>query len=212
MVGSGIGGRRRRSMGTEVVDGAGGWGMATVCMDNARRSQRSRKGHGLKDWEIDFKPKGTANSSCIGNNEKACRFIIVFIYFLDYRMGKGRRTNNFRPSGSAAPAPTQATSHVKQRGLAKSHLGGVIFGCTNSTIKECFSKQLFGLPAGHHSYIKNIHAGQPLFLFNYSDRQLHGIFAAASPGQMNINPYAWTIDGEERTQYPAQVYGSLPVF
>ena len=34
---------------------------------------------------------------------------------------------------------------------------------------------------------------------------MHGIFEAASPGQMNINPYGWTTDGAERTLYPAQV-------
>ena len=64
---------------------------------------------------------------------------------------------------------------------------------------------LTGLPAQHFSYVKNIDPGLPLFLFNYSDRKLHGIFEAASNGQMNINPYGWTTDGSERTSYPAQV-------
>ncbi|XP_062094957.1 uncharacterized protein LOC133800882 isoform X2 [Humulus lupulus] len=62
-----------------------------------------------------------------------------------------------------------------------------------------------GLPPHHFSYVKNIDPGLPLFLFNYSDRKLHGIFEAACPGQMNINPYGWTTDGSERTMYPAQV-------
>lgn len=62
-----------------------------------------------------------------------------------------------------------------------------------------------GLPAQHFSYVKKIDPGLPLFLFNYSDRKLYGIFESASPGQMNINPYGWTSDGSERTQYPAQV-------
>lgn len=53
--------------------------------------------------------------------------------------------------------------------------------------------------------MKNIDSGLPLFLFNYSERKLHGIFEAASSGQMNINPYGWTTDGSERTLYPAQV-------
>eukprot|EP01018_Ginkgo_biloba_P004826 Gb_17070 [translate_table: standard] len=44
----------------------------------------------------------------------------------------------------------------------------------------------------------------PLFLFNYSDRKMHGTFEAASHGKMNINPYAWTTDGSEKTQFPAQ--------
>lgn len=53
--------------------------------------------------------------------------------------------------------------------------------------------------------MKNIDPGLPLFLFNYSERKLHGIYEAASSGQMNINPYGWTTDGSERTPYPAQV-------
>ncbi|CAL0328315.1 unnamed protein product [Lupinus luteus] len=62
-----------------------------------------------------------------------------------------------------------------------------------------------GLPAQHFSYVKNIDPGLPLFLFNYSDRKLHGIFEAASNGKMFIDPYGWTEGGSVRTQYPAQV-------
>ncbi|KAL9686521.1 hypothetical protein QQ045_023981 [Rhodiola kirilowii] len=91
------------------------------------------------------------------------------------------------------------------RSLSKSQLGGVIFGCKNSTMQECLQKQLFGLPASHFSYVNKIEPGLPLFLFNYSERKLYGIFEAASQGQMNINTYGWTLNGAERTNYPAQV-------
>ncbi|KAL9315260.1 hypothetical protein ACSQ67_016261 [Phaseolus vulgaris] len=60
------------------------------------------------------------------------------------------------------------------------------------------------LPAQHFSYVKNIDPGLPLFLFNYTNRRLHGIFEAASKGRMFIDPYGWTNDGSERTLYPAQ--------
>ncbi|KAG6524344.1 uncharacterized protein LOC122045914 isoform X1 [Zingiber officinale] len=93
---------------------------------------------------------------------------------------------------------------VSSRNLRKSDLGGVIFGCKHHTMKECLSKQLFGLPSPHFQYVKNIDEGLPLFLFNYSDRKLHGIFEATSRGQINVNSYAWT-NGDERTQFPAQV-------
>ncbi|KAK6943206.1 Development/cell death domain [Dillenia turbinata] len=103
------------------------------------------------------------------------------------------------------PANVYLVNNVPSaRNLKKANLGGVIFGCTHNTIKECLFKQLFGLPAQHISYVKNIEPGLPVFLFNYSDRKLHGIFEAASPGQMNIDPYAWT-DGSKRTTFPAQV-------
>lgn len=73
-------------------------------------------------------------------------------------------------------------------------------------MKECLQKQLFGLPSSHFSYVKNIEHGLPLFLFNYTDRKMHGIYKAASYGQMNIDPYAWTDNGTERTPLPAQVH------
>lgn len=48
----------------------------------------------------------------------------------------------------------------------------------------------------------------PVFLFNYTDKQLYGVFKAASDGEMNINPRGW-VDPEEPedvlTRYPAQV-------
>ncbi|PAN17455.1 hypothetical protein PAHAL_3G132900 [Panicum hallii] len=91
------------------------------------------------------------------------------------------------------------------RNLRETQLGGVIFGCKYDTIDECFKKQLFGLPSVHYSYVRNVKPGMPLFLFNYSDRKLHGIFEAASPGQMYIDPYAWSNDGSLRTAFPAQV-------
>lgn len=53
--------------------------------------------------------------------------------------------------------------------------------------------------------MKNVSPGLPVFLFNYDDKKLHGIFEAASSGQMLINPYAWNKDGDERTPFPAQV-------
>nr|KYP37786.1 B2 protein [Cajanus cajan] len=104
-------------------------------------------------------------------------------------------------------SPNSVVSSVGGRNLEKYQLGGVIFGCKTSTMKECQSKQLFGLPANHFSYVKNIDPGLPIFLFNYSDRKLHGIFEASSKGQMYIDPYAWIDDDSEldRTQYPAQV-------
>ncbi|XP_050287446.1 uncharacterized protein LOC126726263 isoform X1 [Quercus robur] len=120
-------------------------------------------------------------------------------------MGARRKTQKFIVSENA-PSPKSVNSTTAARNLRKNHLGGVIFGCKNSTMKECLLNQLFGLPAQHFSYVKKIDPGLPLFLFNYSDRRLHGIFEAASNGQMNINPYGWTTDGSERrTSYPAQV-------
>ncbi|GAB4857293.1 hypothetical protein Ancab_015201 [Ancistrocladus abbreviatus] len=119
-------------------------------------------------------------------------------------MGSAREKKSLtKGSGSSSSSPLPAT--IGARNLRKAHLGGVIFGCSNSTVEECLIKQLFGLPHQHFLYVKNIDPGLPLFLFNYSDRSLHGIFEAASTGQMYIDSYGWTTDGSERTPYPAQV-------
>jgi hypothetical protein len=53
--------------------------------------------------------------------------------------------------------------------------------------------------------VKNVKPGMPLFLFNYNDRRLHGIFEAASLGQMSIDPYAWSNEDLLKTPFPAQV-------
>ncbi|KAL8214788.1 hypothetical protein R6Q57_004237 [Mikania cordata] len=91
------------------------------------------------------------------------------------------------------------------RNLGKSQLGSVIFGAANTTINECLSKQLFGLPKEHLEYVEKIVPGLPLFLFNYTDRKLHGVFEAASHGQRDIDPYAWTCEGKQKSPFPAQV-------
>ncbi|XP_047956371.1 uncharacterized protein LOC125202089 [Salvia hispanica] len=101
----------------------------------------------------------------------------------------------------------ETNSERPWRGLKKDKLGAVIFGCKRHTIAECLKDGLFGLPAPHYAYVKNVTAGLTLYLFNYTDRKLHGIFEAVSCGEMNINPRAWiTSEGTELTPYPAQVH------
>ncbi|XP_059301760.1 uncharacterized protein LOC132053658 isoform X2 [Lycium ferocissimum] len=119
-------------------------------------------------------------------------------------MGAGRKTKTVMLKEKSKYVST-VNGSVSARNLRKADLGAVIFGCKHFTYKECMFKQLFGLPAPHFSYVKNINIGLTLFLFNYSDRKLHGIFEATSPGQLNINPYGWTSDGDESTPYEAQV-------
>ncbi|WOH11291.1 hypothetical protein DCAR_0830772 [Daucus carota subsp. sativus] len=121
-------------------------------------------------------------------------------------MARGKK--NKKQSVNQKFQPAKANISAPARNLRKSELGAVIFGCKNHTIHECYKKKLFGLPAPHYAYVKNISRGLVLFLFNYSDRTLHGIFEAATPGEMNIDRHAWTEDGVD-TPYPAQVKVSL---
>ncbi|CAA0834439.1 Unknown protein [Striga hermonthica] len=99
-----------------------------------------------------------------------------------------------------------SSAYPSARNLKREDLGAVIFGCKHHTFNECINKKIFGLPAAHHSYVKNIPIGLTLFLFNYSDRKLHGIFEASSTGQLNMDKYAWTAsEGADITPYSAQV-------
>lgn len=85
-------------------------------------------------------------------------------------------------------------------------IGGYIFVCNNDTMAENLKRQLFGLPPRYRDSVRSITPGLPLFLYNYSTHQLHGIFEAASFGGTNIDPTAWEdkkCPGESR--FPAQV-------
>ncbi|GLT78073.1 hypothetical protein SLA2020_496190 [Shorea laevis] len=85
-------------------------------------------------------------------------------------------------------------------------IGGYIFVCNNDTMQENLKRQLFGLPPRYRDSVRAITPGLPLFLYNYSTHQLHGVFEAASFGGTNIDPTAWEdkkCPGESR--FPAQV-------
>ncbi|KAJ1401837.1 Development/cell death domain [Sesbania bispinosa] len=81
-------------------------------------------------------------------------------------------------------------------------LGGYIFVCNNDTMQEDLKR----LPPRYRDSVRAITPGLPLFLYNYTTHQLHGIFEAASFGGSNIDPTAWEdkkCKGESR--FPAQV-------
>ncbi|KAL0461781.1 UNVERIFIED_CONTAM: B2 protein [Sesamum latifolium] len=62
------------------------------------------------------------------------------------------------------------------------------------------------LPPRYRDSVRAITPGLPLFLYNYTTHQLHGIFEAATFGGTNIDPTAWEdkkCKGESR--FPAQV-------
>lgn len=85
-------------------------------------------------------------------------------------------------------------------------VGGYIFVCNNETMEENLKRELFGLPPRYRDSVRAITPGLPIFLYNYSTHQLHGIFEAASFGGTNIDPAAWEDKkhpGESR--FPAQI-------
>ena len=65
-------------------------------------------------------------------------------------------------------------------------LGGYIFVCNNETMEDDLRRQLFGLPARYRDSVRAIQPGLPLFLYNYSTHQLHGIFEVRLSVSMHL--------------------------
>ncbi|ONK69241.1 uncharacterized protein A4U43_C05F20800 [Asparagus officinalis] len=111
--------------------------------------------------------------------------------------------SNNNSNGSSVDKRFKTPSEALPRNEA---VGGYIFVCNNDTMQENLHRQLFGLPPRYRDSVRAITPGLPLFLYNYSTHQLHGIFEAASFGGTNIDPTAWEdkkSHGESR--FPAQV-------
>lgn len=79
---------------------------------------------------------------------------------------------------------------------------GAIFMSNRSTLQECFQKRLLGLPNAQSGFVRRVKAGMTLFLFEFEERKLFGVFEAISDGGMNIDPQAYVSTGKS---FPAQV-------
>jgi hypothetical protein len=124
--------------------------------------------------------------------------------------GKKKQGNkndgNSNGSGGAATDKRFKTLPAAEALPRGEPVGGYIFVCNNDTMDENLRRELFGLPSRYRDSVRAIRPGLPLFLYNYSTHQLHGIFEAASFGGTNIDPTAWEdkkCPGESR--FPAQV-------
>jgi len=76
---------------------------------------------------------------------------------------------------------------------------GYVFLCNNRTERECLERKLFGAPKSEWNRFSQVKKGDILFLLNYQNNRLHGVFEAVTGGMMDIEPYAF--DG----RFPAQV-------
>ncbi|KAG5228222.1 serine/threonine-protein kinase clkA [Salix suchowensis] len=127
--------------------------------------------------------------------------------------GKGGKKNSNKKSSSNENNDSKSAADKRFKTLPPSEslpryetIGGYIFVCNNDTMAENLKRELFGLPPRYRDSVRQITPGLPLFLYNYSTHQLHGVFEAASFGGTNIDPSAWEdkkCPGESR--FPAQV-------
>ncbi|MBA0819491.1 hypothetical protein Gohar_022068, partial [Gossypium harknessii] len=114
-------------------------------------------------------------------------------------------SNNENKDGKSAADKRFKTLPPSESLPRNETVGGYIFVCNNDTMEENLRRQLFGLPPRYRDSVRAITPGLPLFLYNYSTHQLHGVFEAASFGGTNIDPTAWEdkkCPGESR--FPAQ--------
>jgi hypothetical protein len=95
----------------------------------------------------------------------------------DYGKKKHAKNEGGGNNNGAAAADkrfkTLPASEALPRGEA---VGGYIFVCNNDTMDENLRRELFGLPSRYRDSVRAIRPGLPLFLYNYSTHQLHGIF------------------------------------
>ncbi|KAK2664337.1 hypothetical protein Ddye_002911 [Dipteronia dyeriana] len=123
------------------------------------------------------------------------------------RDGDNNNTNNENKESNKTGVDKRFKTLPPSEALPRNEtIGGYIFVCNNDTMAENLKRQLFGLPPRYRDSVRAITPGLPLFLYNYSTHQLHGIFEAAGFGGTNIDPSAWEdkkCPGESR--FPAQV-------
>ncbi|KAF8412109.1 hypothetical protein HHK36_000064 [Tetracentron sinense] len=148
------------------------------------------------------------NSNRISNNNNNKNTKNSSKYQEDHEIKVGRKSNkNNNSNNSKSSVDKRFKTLPPSESLPRNEVvGGYIFVCNNDTMEENLKRQLFGLPPRYRDSVRAITPGLPLFLYNYSTHQLHGIFEAASFGGTNIDPTAWEdkkCTGESR--FPAQV-------
>ncbi|XP_020105952.1 B2 protein-like [Ananas comosus] len=188
--------------------------------DNSAYNNSSKKGfgdasNGIKNWNY------------YNNNNNYSNGEIKNYYFNKHGNGGGRNgignnndgiggsgkkkgsngKNNSGGNGNNGAVDKRFKTLPPSEALPRNEaVGGYIFVCNNETMEENLQRQLFGLPPRYRDSVRAITPGLPLFLYNYSTHQLHGIFEATSFGGTNIDPIAWEdkkCPGESR--FPAQV-------
>lgn len=108
----------------------------------------------------------------------------------------------------ADPAPIADPPAVsdKMADVIEGYEDGMMFVCTKETFDECMSLRLLGLPFAQMKVVKALQPEKSaLFLFNMSDRRLHGLFHASSAGGANINRDAWNKGSSNSSPFPAQI-------
>lgn len=166
---------------------------------DVKGGKSKQKGSDLNGFNEGWKVGGTGNygGKGIGNNNNN----------KSSENSKNNNSSNKNNRGNNATVDKRFKTLPPSESLPRTEtLGGYIFVCNNDTMEDDLRRQLFGLPQRYRDSVRAITPGLPLFLYNYSTHQLHGVFEAASFGGTNIDPTAW----EDKkcpggSRFPAQV-------
>eukprot|EP00250_Pteridium_aquilinum_P017208 c23509_g1_i3 orf=2032-3804(-) len=112
--------------------------------------------------------------------------------------------------------PSRADSDWRVAKALK-NFAGFIFVCSKSTVPD-LNRGIFGMSGDYEDCVRHIRKGMPLFLFNYSNRRLYGVFEAASEGGYNLDPLAWGENNDHLktwkhatvSKHPAQQVSKYP--
>ncbi|EOA24484.1 hypothetical protein CARUB_v10017741mg [Capsella rubella] len=141
-----------------------------------------------------------------GNNMKVNKYSGNVVANKEMNNNKHNNNNNDNGNMNLAVDKRFKTLPATETLPRNEVLGGYIFVCNNDTMQEDMKRNLFGLPPRYRDSVRAITPGLPLFLYNYTTHQLHGIFEATTFGGTNIDATAWEdkkCKGESR--FPAQV-------
>ncbi|KAE8775338.1 hypothetical protein D1007_52209 [Hordeum vulgare] len=82
-------------------------------------------------------------------------------------------------------------------------MAGAIFMCNTWAREQFFGSGIFRLALEYQPFVDNVKQGMPLFLFDYNERKLYGVFEAVTDGGLDITDRA-AFRSTGRS-YPAQV-------
>lgn len=134
--------------------------------------------------------------------------VFVPMNTMNPRGGGGPRYND-RDAGRGAPLAPPPRASQAPPPVNDYYTGdkpGFIVGCLTPMMNECFSRNLFGLPANRKNDAqKAIVTGTPLFLQDLQTGLLYGLFEATGPPLYNHVPNAWTGKNDNSVSTPCPV-------
>ena len=87
---------------------------------------------------------------------------------------------------------------------------GLLFVLSGAQCDQAMRQRLAGANVQRLSMVKSAHAGQPVFLFDSDARLLHGPYAAAGPGGLNLDGANSRLPAQLRFTSVVRAFSPLP--